>query len=122
MQYDYSNIHQYKLNGDYDYTASSRLLLDELSNNKNLTKEECITIIQEFSINRPGEDYGGGYCCYNSDCYHDYSSEYFITVSGNKYESVKKNKIYVKEIQTVNYDFCPDCYQDLDIDDLFLNS
>lgn len=118
--YDYSNIHQYELNGDYNYTKSSRLLLDDLSNNKNLTKEECIAIIQDFSVNRPGEDYGGGMCCYNSDCYHDYSSLYFISVSGNNYVSVKKNKRYVQEIKTITYEFCPDCYSDFDFDDLFI--
>ena len=118
--YDYSNIHQFDVDDNYDYTESSRLLLDELSNNKNLTKEECIAIIQDFSVNRPGEDYGGGTCCYNSDCCHDYSSIYFIPVSGDIYVSVKKDKRYVQELETVTYEFCPSCYTDFDIDDLFI--
>ena len=73
--YDFTSV--IDEDSDYDYTESSRLLLEQLAIN-DLSLEQRIDIINEFCIFRPGEDYGGGDPCENTDCCRDFTSDYFI--------------------------------------------
>ena len=87
---DYSKILNIDFNDNYDYTSSSFLLLQWLKKSK-LTKEENINIIKDFSNKyQPGEEYGGGEPCSNTDCYRDYSKDYFLKIN--------------------NFNICPCCY------------
>lgn len=79
---DYSTILNINFNNFYDYTIASQLLLKWLNKKKLTKKDECIEIIKDFSNKyQPGEEYGGGKPCYNTDCYRDYTEDYFLKIN-----------------------------------------
>ena len=82
---DYSTLLNINFNNFYDYTETNGLLLQWLVINK-LTKKECIGIIKDFSNKyQPGEEYGGGVSCSNTDCYREYSYDYFLNIKNLKF-------------------------------------
>ena len=106
--------------GCYDFTDCCRQLLEEIKLNETLNLEQRIEIINDFSNKyRPGEDYGGGYPCENTDCYRDFTSEYFIEIKGKKGGFTGLYKRCKYEIKEVSVFYCPLCIEDLDIDSLF---
>jgi len=113
--YDFTSV--IDEDSDYDYTESSRLLLEQLAIN-DLSLEQRIDIINEFCIFRSGEDYGGGDPCENTDCCRDFTSDYFIEYKVNRKERIgfgsykRGYKIVEKSIY-----YCPSCNIDIDINE-----
>ena len=59
-------------------------------------KTTAIALIQTLAWHRPGEDYGGGDGCYNTDCSRDYPEKYHTEMDGHLW--------------------CPECMPDNDTD------
>ena len=77
-------------------------------------------ILNDFSNKyRPGEDYGGGDCCENTDCCRDFPFEYFTEIKGKKRVPIGLYKKRGYEIKEVSVFYCPTCIEDLDVDSLF---
>jgi hypothetical protein len=96
----------FSYNDNKDFTEQGRELLYKIKNNKKLTPQQCIEIIEDFSKNQPGEEYGGGEPCFNTDCYRYFPFDYFIKIKNKIY---KKNKMKECEILV-----CPDCLKGME--------
>ena len=118
-EYDYLKILEIDNNGYYDFSESGQRLLDQLKNNDNLTKEEKIEIIINFEKYQPGEEYGGGESCHNTDCYRCFTDDYFIEIKGKDYKPIRIGKKWKKVLHDISYYYCPDCIEGIVIDDLF---
>ena len=117
--YDYLQILEIDNDGYYDFTEAGQRLLDQLKNNDNLTKEEKIEIIINFGKYQPGEEYGGGDSCNNTDCYRCFTYDYFIEIKGKDYKPIRIGKKWKQVLTNVSYYFCPDCIDGIEIDELF---
>ena len=77
---------------EVDYYQQSKGLLEYYATH--CLRSMAIEAIRKAQQYRCGEDYGAGVPCYNTDCYRDYTSDYF-------------QRVFVEE--GVYQRFCPDC-------------
>jgi hypothetical protein len=77
---------------EVDYYQQSKGLLEYYATH--CTQAMAIEAIRKNQQHRCGEDYGAGVPCYNTDCYRDYTNDYF-------------QRVFVEE--GVYQRLCPDC-------------
>ena len=117
IPYNYSTV--IDANSEYDFDKCGELLLKNLANDDKLSLEQRIKIIQDFQKFQPGEEYGGGEPCTNTDCYRQFTSDYFIEIKGKDYISKKINGKWCKIIEQVSVYYCPSCIEGFEYDCIF---
>jgi len=66
-----------------NFDKETKRLMKHLNDRFDCTdKPTAVALIQQLCQHRPGEDYGGGDGCYNTDCSRDYPKKYHSQKDG----------------------------------------